>query len=66
MHAYCVEWMAHVLRPGARILDIGSGSGVMLALFYELTKKSDGTAHVYGIEHLQELADFGNTNLNHP
>ena len=32
-------------------------------MFYEMTKKSDGKANVFGIEHFRELADFGNENL---
>ena len=37
MHAYCMEWMETKLRPGARVLDVGCGSGYLCATFYELT-----------------------------
>ena len=63
MHAYCLEWLEKVLKPGARCLDVGSGGGAMLAMFYEMTKQTDGKANIFGIEHMKELADFGNENL---
>ena len=64
MHAYCMEWLENKLQPGARVLDVGCGSGYLLATFYELCKKTDGSAAVFGIEHVQELADFSQINLN--
>lgn len=45
------------------MLDVGCGSGYLCATFYELTKKQDGSAHVYGIEHISELAEFSIANL---
>ena len=59
MHAYCMEWLEPKLQPGASVLDVGCGSGYLLATFYELCKNpSDGKAHIYGIEHVEELAEF--------
>ena len=49
--------------PGARVLDIGSGSGYLCAAYYEMTKDKDGRANVIGIEHIDELASFSVTNL---
>ena len=63
MHAYCMEWLAPKLTAGASILDVGCGSGYLLATFYELTKKADGSASVFGIEHIEELAEFSRVNL---
>lgn len=58
MHAYCMEWLEHKLVPGARVLDVGCGSGYLLATFYELTKQANGKAAVFGIEHIDELVQF--------
>ena len=63
MHAYCMEWVEPKLRQGARVLDVGCGSGYLLATFYELTKREDGGAHIIGIEHIEELAEFSRVNL---
>ena len=51
MHAYCLEWLEKKLVPGARVLDVGCGSGYLLGAFYEMVKK-DEKAHVIGIEHI--------------
>ena len=59
-----MEWLAQKLVPEARVLDVGCGSGYLCATFYELTKKEDGTASVFGIEHIPELADFSEVNLS--
>ena len=45
------------------MLDVGCGSGYLLATFYELCKQQDGSAAVFGIEHIQELAEFSATNV---
>ena len=33
MHAHCLELLQDKLTPGARVLDVGSGTGIMLAYF---------------------------------
>ena len=50
MHAQCLEWLKDALKPGGRVLDVGSGSGYLCAAFYEMMEKQ-GT--VVGIEHIQ-------------
>ncbi|KAH9924834.1 Pcmt1-prov protein [Amylocystis lapponica] len=49
MHAHTVENLLPLLCPGARVLDIGSGSGYLVA---------DGAGTVVGIEHVPELVDW--------
>ena len=49
MHAFCLEWLKDVLKPGGRVLDVGSGSGYLCAAFYEMMDRQ-GT--VVGIEHI--------------
>jgi protein-L-isoaspartate(D-aspartate) O-methyltransferase len=39
MHAYCLEWLSDVLVPGAKVLDVGSGSGYLVAAFFEMIEK---------------------------
>ena len=58
-----MEWLQEKLVPGARVLHVGCGSGYLCATFYELTKKQDGSAAVYGIEHIPELCEFSLSNL---
>ena len=58
-----MEWMESKLTPGARVLDVGCGSGYLLATFYELTQK-EGKANVVGIEHIDQLAQFSVDNLS--
>ena len=58
MHAYCIGWLEDVLQPGAKVLDVGSGSGYLCAVFYEFTRSK-----VVGIEHISDLCKFSLENL---
>jgi len=58
MHAYCLGYLGDVLKPGAKVLDVGSGSGYLCAAFYEMTQ-----AKVIGVEHIPELCKFSLENL---
>ncbi|KAF2685783.1 protein-L-isoaspartate O-methyltransferas-like protein [Lentithecium fluviatile CBS 122367] len=60
MHASACESLLPYLKPGARVLDIGSGSGYLTAVLANLVGPS-GT--VIGIEHIQPLATLGETNM---
>ena len=52
MHAHCAELLAGHLVPGARALDVGSGSGYLACVFAEMVGPAGS---VRGIEHVPEL-----------
>ncbi|KAG6876193.1 hypothetical protein C0993_005037 [Termitomyces sp. T159_Od127] len=60
MHAYAASEILPFLRPGARVLDVGSGSGYLAAVFHHLVGP---TGTVVGIEHVDELAQWSKENL---
>lgn len=60
MHANAAESILEYLHPGARVLDVGSGSGYLTHVLAELVKPG---GVVVGVEHIQALADLGKTNM---
>ena len=50
-----------MLFPGAKVLDIGCGSGYLLAAFFEMMNKK---GKVIGIEHIEGLCELSVHNLN--
>ncbi|KAF1938067.1 protein-L-isoaspartate O-methyltransferase [Clathrospora elynae] len=60
MHASACESLLTYLQPGAKVLDIGSGSGYLTAVLANLVSPS-GT--VIGIDHIQLLVDMSTTNM---
>lgn len=64
-HAHAVEYLLPFLRPGSRILDVGSGSGYLSAVLHYLVTDLDSgvSGTVIGIEHIPELVDWSKTNL---
>ncbi|KAF8230276.1 protein-L-isoaspartate O-methyltransferase [Tricholoma matsutake] len=60
MHAYASEHLLPYLRPGAKVLDVGSGSGYLCAVLHHLVGP---TGRVIGIEHIPELVDWSIENL---
>ncbi|KAH8917740.1 protein-L-isoaspartate O-methyltransferase [Atractiella rhizophila] len=60
IQAEAVENLLPFLKPGAKVLDVGSGSGYLLGIFHQLVQPG-GT--VYGIDHMQELVDLSLRNL---
>ncbi|KAI0696816.1 protein-L-isoaspartate O-methyltransferase [Cytidiella melzeri] len=64
MHAYASEHLLPYLKPGAKVLDVGSGSGYLAAVLYHLVTSPSGTkGKVIGIDHIPELVDFSTDNL---
>jgi len=70
MHAYCLELLAGHLRPGARCLDVGSGSGYLTSVFAHLVAGADeaggeapGPGKAIGIEHIPELQEWSVRNV---
>lgn len=60
MHAYALEALSEKLRPGAHVLDVGFGSGYLVAAFCRMV---DDGGKVVGIEHVRGLAELGEKNL---
>ncbi|KAJ6618715.1 protein-L-isoaspartate O-methyltransferase [Mycena sp. CBHHK59/15] len=71
MHAYATEYLLPFLRPAAKVLDIGSGSGYLCAVLHHLVSSyAEGQpgkvvtpGKVIGVEHVTELVDWSLQNL---
>ncbi|KAA1474486.1 protein-L-isoaspartate O-methyltransferase [Dentipellis sp. KUC8613] len=64
MHAHAAEILLEYLRPGARVLDVGSGSAYLCSVFHRLVTTSDGAkGRVVGIEHIPELVEWSKENV---
>ncbi|PIA91589.1 Protein-L-isoaspartate(D-aspartate) O-methyltransferase [Cercospora beticola] len=61
MHANAAESLLPYLRPGSKVLDVGSGSGYLTHVLAELVKP-DG--RVVGVEHIQELVELSQSNTS--
>ena len=55
MHAYCLEFLKDHLKPGARVLDVGSGTGYLTACFAHMVCNNTSEGVAVGIEHIPEL-----------
>jgi protein-L-isoaspartate(D-aspartate) O-methyltransferase len=60
MHANAAESLLGYLKPGAHVLDIGSGSGYLTHVLAELVKPGGA---VVGVDHIQALVDIASTNM---
>jgi protein-L-isoaspartate(D-aspartate) O-methyltransferase len=60
MHAFALEHLAPYCTEGAKILDVGSGSGYLTVA---LSKLTNDTGVVVGVEHIPELYNFGLQNV---
>lgn len=70
MHAFALEILKKHLTPGARVLDVGSGSGfltVCLSRYLQAQANENQIADcglVVGIEHHPKLVEFAIENIN--
>lgn len=60
MHAFALELLEGHLKPGARVLDVGSVSGYLTACFARCV---GNTGSVIGIEHQPSLVKMGRDNI---
>lgn len=61
IHATCLEALAGALRtPGARVLDVGCGSGILLAY---MARMAPASAALVGLEIVGRLAERSAANL---
>ena len=61
MHGYALEYLKDFLQPGARALDVGSGSGYLTACMAHMM---NFTGKVIGVEHIPELVHTSISNFN--
>ena len=61
MHAYCLELLKDHLKVGGRALDVGFGSGYLTVA---MSKMMEDKGIAVGIEHIKELCEFANKNIN--
>lgn len=59
MHASACESLLPYLNPGARVLDVGSGSGY---LTHVLANLAGPEGRVVGVDHIQGLIDLATAN----
>lgn len=67
MHALAAEALLIYLKPGSKVLDVGSGSGYTVSIFWHLVKiDSEGVdtpGQVVGIDHIPQLVQMADGNL---
>jgi len=60
MHGHALERLHPKLRQGGRALDVGAGSGYLTAA---LALLAGSQGRCFGLERIQELVDFAQTNI---
>jgi protein-L-isoaspartate(D-aspartate) O-methyltransferase len=60
VHATTLEKLKDHLKPGGKVIDVGTGSGFLTACFAELVGKE---GKVYMVDHLQQILDFATSNI---
>jgi len=61
MHAYALESLKDKLKKGARVLDVGSGTGYLTACFAMMVGP---TGRAVGLEHIDDLVKKSIKNIN--
>ncbi|CAI7600555.1 unnamed protein product [Penicillium pancosmium] len=66
MHGHACEYLIDHLYPGARVLDIGSGSGYLTHVLANLVTGPDTSdkGQVIGIDHIHELVELAKDNMD--
>jgi protein-L-isoaspartate(D-aspartate) O-methyltransferase len=62
IYLYGKEYMKNHLATATSVLDVGSGSGYLVAAIHKMMKNSNGK--VIGIEHIPELVSKSIVNLS--
>lgn len=63
MHAHCLELLKDKLVPGANVLDVGCGSGYLVACMAHLVVSGKEVGRVTGIEVVPALVEKARANL---
>lgn len=63
MHAFAAELLLPYLNHGCSVMDVGSGSGYLLATLHHLVPRTGCNTHIVGVEHIQELVRESIENL---
>ncbi|XP_026676931.1 uncharacterized protein LOC103505938 isoform X2 [Diaphorina citri] len=61
VHAQALEILKDYLKPGAKVLDIGSGSGYLTACMAHMVGP---TGKVYAVEHIEDLVAQANKSMH--
>lgn len=60
MHAFALEHLKNQLKDGARVLDVGSGSGYLTACMADMVGPS---GIVFGVDHIEGLVEKSISNI---
>ena len=61
MHCHALQYLEDYLTPGAHVLDVGFGSGYLTVA---LSKMINDSGVVVGVEHIDQLYEFGKKNIS--
>jgi protein-L-isoaspartate(D-aspartate) O-methyltransferase len=61
MHAHVLELLEPFIQPGAKVLDVGCGSGYLLTAMSHMVGEE---GRVFGIDYIQGLVDLSLGNMS--